>query len=80
MASFLLATTSSQIIGLEDQLRQQGKLKSQSDYDEFWDTIQRPEVYSAFFREFDQSNQGINHSNAIQCNVGINKWLTKGMI
>ena len=39
-------------------MRQQGKLKSQCDYDEFWDTIQRPEVYSAFFREFDQSNQG----------------------
>jgi len=45
------------IIGLEEQLRQQGKLKTQSDYDEFWDTIQRPEIYSAFFKDLDQNRE-----------------------
>ena len=39
-----------QIVALQDRMKKDGKLKTQSDIDKFWDEITQPEVFYAQFK------------------------------
>ena len=39
-----------QIVELQDKMRREGKLKTQSDVDKFWEEITQPDVFYAQFK------------------------------
>ena len=38
-----------QILGLQEQMIKEGKLKSQADFDHFWMEMKKPEIFHSYF-------------------------------